>query len=141
MDWNRTLKTIRPFAMIAATTFVLILGSNLLSLGAFGVSSLFGIAALAIALTAGAYVAFYGVALAVCVPASIKQPGVLLQTLFGIISGSVAIWLAALISPSSVLLDGLFAAVPYATVNVLMIWAFAYSTGAVRKDLALLPKR
>ena len=39
------------------------------------------------------------------------------------------------------LLVGLFAAVPYATANVLMIWAFAYSTGVVRKDLALLPKR
>lgn len=138
---NSLKKYLGAPAIIAVATFALICGSNLLSLGAFGVTSVLGMAGLLLALTVAVYPLFCLTAAAVCMPFSMQQPGMLLQTLFGVLSGTFAIWLVALVLPGTVLLSGLLAAVPYAAVNTAMIWLLAAVTGSLRQGLTILPKR
>ena len=131
----------RPLAIIAVATCVLILGSNWLSLGAFGVTSISGIIGLALGLTALAQAIYVCVALAVCLPLRLTEAGMLLQTVFGIIAGSLAIWFIGMFVPGVVLLGGMLAAVPYAIANTGMIWLIAGITGSLREGLTLFPKR
>lgn len=129
-----------PMTILAAT-LILIAGSNQLALGAFGVTSLFGMIGAAAALTVGAYVAFIAIASVVCIPLGIKQPGVLLSTAFGTVAGALAIWVFGMLVPGAILLAGLFAALPFAFVNTVMVWLIAGVTGTLRQDLSFLPTR
>lgn len=138
---KKLLTYLRAPAVIAVSTFILIMGSNLLALGAFGVTSVVGAIGVSLALTVAAYVLFYCIAVAVCVPLRLSSPGTLLQTLFGIVTGSLAIWLVGLALPGTILLDGLLAAVPYAIANTALIWLLAAVSGNLRKDLTFLPTR
>jgi len=134
-------KNLRGPAVILAATCILIGGSNWLSLGAFGVTSVLGTIGLALGLTTIAFALFACVAIAVCVPLRLTKAGMLLQTAFGIISGSLAIWLVGMFVPGTILLSGLLAAVPYATANTAIIWLLGAVTGSLREGLTFLPKR
>ena len=125
--------------MVAATV-IMITGSNLLSLGAFGVSSWLSIAALSFCLTMFAVAMFYMVSILGCLLLRVKAPGAVLQTFFGIIAGSLAIALLGLMLPRCILFGGdVLLAVPYATANTALIWVLGFVTSSVRKDLRLLP--
>ena len=134
-------KYLRSVSVIAAATFVTIVGSNLLGLGFFGVSSFLGMIALALGATALAWVGFLAVALSVCVPLGFKDPGTLLQTTFGTISGAFALWLIAIVFPGSVLLTSIGGFVLVSFLNTMLVWLLAFGTGSTRKDLTFLPKR
>jgi hypothetical protein len=123
-----------------AATLALVCGSNVLSLHAFGTTSLIGVLSLSAVLSVAALVLLVVIGIIVLSPLRLSSPGMLLQTALGIASGSLAIWLVGLALPKAILLHGLVAAVPYATANTMTIWVLSYATGGLKK-LNLLPKR
>jgi len=127
-------------AVTYAATFFLICGSDFLSLHVFGVTSLLGIISLSAVLSVAALVLLCLVGAPVVAALKLSTPGMLLQTLFGIISGSLAIWIVGMVLPKAILLGGLFAAVPFATANTMLIWLLTYITGTLHR-VDILPKR
>jgi hypothetical protein len=126
-------------AITFAATFVLIAGSNLLSLHAFGTTTLFSITALSVVLSVAALVLLTCVGAPVMDLLKLSGPGLLLQTVFGIISGSLALMLVGRVLPHAILIGGL-SAIPFATANTMLIWALSYLTGTLPKT-HWLPKR
>ncbi len=135
------LKLFRPFAHVFGAMVSLVFVSNLLSLGAFGATSLPGILPMALLLSSLTWLIylFLGTTISACI--SFRESGILLMTLVGVIAGTMAISIAALLLPESVLLTSFWAAVPFAFVGTLLTWFFAYSTGSLKKGLPFFPKR
>ncbi len=127
-------------AITYAATFSVIDWSDLLSLHAFGATSLLGMASLSAVLSIVALVLLCIVGVPVLAVLKLSNPGMLLQTLLGIVSGSLAIWLVGMMLPKAILLRGLFAAVPFATANTMTIWGLSSITGTLNQT-NLLPKR
>lgn len=128
---------LRPLSIVAASTLVLIIASNLLDLGAFGVASLVGTVGLAVVLSVAAFAALAGVTFAVCLPLGIEAPGIVLHTVFGIIAGTVTLGLFGMLWPNLIMLS-FIAAIPYAAVNTVLIWALGFATGTTKK-LPVMP--
>lgn len=137
----KILKLFRPFAHVFGAMVSLVFLSNLLSPGTFGATSLPSILLTALLLSSLTWLIylFLGTTISACI--SFRESGILLTTLVGAIAGTVAISIAALLLPDSVLLTGFWAAVPFAFVGTLLTWVFAYLTGSLKKDLTFFPKR
>jgi hypothetical protein len=133
------MNPIRSFLHVVAATVTLIAGSQLMGLSAFPAVSVITSLVLALTLSAGAFALFYVIAIPVCWPARLS-PGTLLQTLFGVVSGSLAIWIGSLTFGRYVTV-GLCTAVPYAVANTMMIWCFAALTNSLGNGMHFLPKR
>jgi hypothetical protein len=122
-------------------TCVLITGSNMLSLHAFGVNSIGGVLALAYVVSVAALVLFVPIGTPIIGMLKLSRPGIVLYTLFGIATGSLAIWLIGMFAPRLILIDGLLAAVPFATANTMIMWLICYLTGALKTKPNILPSR
>ncbi len=128
---------LRPLSIVAASTLLLIAASNLLGLGAFGVSSVVGTVGLAVVLSVAAFAALAGVTLAVCLPLGIEAPGFILHTVFGVVAGTIALGLFGMAWPNLIML-GFIAAIPYAAVNTVLIWILGFATG-ITKNIPVMP--
>ncbi len=145
----KILKMLKPFAHIYVATVVLIVGCKLFSLEVFAVTSAhgtaLGTASLALRLTAIAWIMYMAFTISIiivmdqCLSIPLKQPGILLATLIGVVAGAAAIHAEGFIIPGTVLIKGMWAATPYAFANTIMIWIFAYATGSLQKNLTFLP--
>lgn len=132
------LNVFRPLSIVAAATFVLVVVSGMLDLGAFGVASVVGTVGLSVVLAVVAFAVLAGITFAVCLPLGIEVPGMMLHTVFGVIAGSITLGLFGMIWPNLVML-GFVSAIPYAAVNTVLIWGLGYATGTTRRDLRLMP--
>lgn len=124
---------LRPLSIVVAATFVLVVASGLLDLGAFGVATVIGTVGLAVVLSVAAFAALAVVTIAVCLPLGIETPGIMLHTVFGIAAGTITLGLFGLIWPNLVTL-GFVGAIPYAAVNTCLIWLLAYGTGSAKPN-------
>lgn len=136
----RILKMLRPFAHVYGAMVFLIFICSLLSL-AFAATSFTGILLTALLVTSLFYPIYIFLGAIISAYASFREPGMLLMTLVGVIAGTMAINLTAVLSPGSVLLTNFWAAIPYAAAGTLLTWAFAYLTKSLKKDLTFLPQR
>lgn len=132
------LRIVRPLSVVAVATFLLVVVSGLLDLGAFGVASVVGTVGLSVVLAVAAFAVLAVVTIAFCLPLGIETPGVMLHTVFGIIAGTITLGLFGMIWPSLVML-GFVAAIPYAAVNTVLIWALGYGTGVTKRNLPFMP--
>lgn len=124
---------LRPLSIVVAATFVLVVASGLLDLGAFGVATVIGTVGLAVVLSVAAFAALAVVTIAVCLPLGIETPGIMLHTVFGIAAGTITLGLFGMIWPNLVML-GFVGAIPYAAVNTGLIWLLAYGTGSAKPN-------
>jgi hypothetical protein len=124
---------LRPLSIVVAATFVLVVASGLLDLGAFGVATVIGTVGLAVVLSVAAFAALAVVTIAVCLPLGIETPGIMLHTVFGIAAGTITLGLFGMIWPNLVML-GFVRAIPYAAVNTGLIWLLAYGTGSAKPN-------
>jgi hypothetical protein len=124
---------LRPLSIVVAATFVLVVASGLLDLGAFGVATVIGTVGLAVVLSVAAFAALAVVTIAVCLPLGIETPGIMLHTVFGIAAGTITLGLFGMFWPNLVML-GFVGAIPYAAVNTGLIWLLAYGTGSAKPN-------
>ncbi len=138
---NNIWKYLKPFVHIYVATIILILACGALSLGAFPAFTLGGTLLAGLAISASAWVFYIAAAMVVCIPLGIKQPGFALSTALGVVAGAAGIVFTGWLWSDSVLIDGFWAATPFALVNTLAVWAFARLTGSLRTDLTFWPQR
>ncbi len=134
-------KYLNPFVHIYVATVLLILACGARAFGAFPALTFGGTLLTALAISASAWVIYIITATIICIPTGIKRPGFALSTVLGVVSGAAGIVLTAWLWSGSVLIDGFWAATPYALVNTLAVWTFAHLTGSLRTDLTFWPKR
>lgn len=126
-------KILRPLSIVVAATFVLVVASGLLDLGAFGVATVIGTVGLAVVLSVAAFATLAVVTIAVCLPLGIETPGIMLHTVFGIAAGTITLGIFGMFWPNLVML-GFVGAIPYAAVNTGLIWLLAYGTGSAKPN-------
>jgi len=134
-------RTLIGVSIIYVVTAVLMLLCGVFSLGTFPALSVGSLLLTALIVTVSAWCIYCVIGVAVCAPLRIKQPGVALPTVLGTISGAAAIALTGWIFPSFVISDGWLAAVPFAFVNTLAVWAVAFGTGFVGTNQSFWPAR
>lgn len=132
------LNILRPLSIVAAATFLLVVVSGLLDLGAFGVATVVGTVGLSVVLSVVAFAALAVVTFAVCLPLGIEAPGMVMHTIFGIVAGTVTLGLFGMIWPNLVML-GFVAAIPYAAVNTVLIWVLGFASGATKLNQPVMP--
>ncbi len=131
---------LRPFAHVYGAMVFLILNCSLLSL-AFGVTSVSDILLTALLVASLSWPIYIFLGATISAYASFREPGVLLMIFVGVIAGTMAINLTAVLLPGSVVLTSFWAAIPYAVAGTLLSWAFAYLTKSLKQDLTFLPRR
>jgi hypothetical protein len=134
-------KIAKGLAIMYAATAISIFACGAFSLGTFPALSIGAVLLTALEVFAAAWVFYSIVGFAVCAPFGVKNPGYLLPTVLGVLSGSASIALVGWLSPSVVLASGFVAAMPFALANTLLIWALGYASGYLRKGLTFLPTR
>lgn len=117
----------------------LIFLSNLFSLG-FGVTSFSDTMLTALLVTSLIWPIYLFLGATISAYISFHEPGLLLMTLVGVIAGTMAINLTAVLLPGSVVLTSFWAAIPYAFAGTILSWTFAYLTKSLKKDLTFSPK-
>jgi hypothetical protein len=128
----------KPFAHVVVSTCVLIILALVFSTGAFVMHTTLQVVGFSLLITTFAWFIYMAVAIAICLPLKLN-PGVLLQTVFGVISGSISIWLVSYIYPEFVLFANPLYAAPYAFVNTLFVWALGWRTGSLSPELRFWP--
>lgn len=134
------LEFARSLGFTALASLIVIWGSELVSLQAFHVG-FFGGLVLAVVLAGLAWAFYIPIAIASVKLFSLKEPGILVFTAWGTISGALAIWLVGLFATDAVTVGNYLVALPYAFANTVMVWGVAYLFKSAGKDLKWLPER
>ena len=132
------LQLLRGHALCAAATFITVSGSQAIGLTAFAAPSLLVAIGLALGLTVFASIVFWAVAVAMHL-CNIDKPGIALHTLTTSLIGALAIWLAAMVLPSVVLVGSFAVAFGFGFVNALLIWMIAIALGTIQPNLSFWP--
>ena len=135
------IKTLKGLGIIYAATALLIFGAGALSFGTFPALGIGSVLVTAFAVSVSAFVFYNVIGLAICAPLGIKRPGFALPTVLGTVTGAAGIGFSAWLMPGNVLSEGFFAAMPFAFMNTLFIWAIAYCSGYLKNPLTLWPER
>lgn len=128
---------LRPLSIIAAATFVLVVFGS--ALGTFGATTALGMVGLSIGLSVVALIALAMVTFAVCLPLRIESPGMLLHSIFGVIAGTLTLWIFSMLVPNFVHMASFVEAIPYATANTFLIWMLGFATGATKLKQPVMP--
>lgn len=90
----------------------------------------------ALTLTVVANVLFYALSMAIWLPLKVKNPGLVIPTLIGVIAGATAIWLTGYFLPGTVLLASFWSMLAFSLVNTVLIWAFTLGmTGVPQRPM------
>lgn len=135
------LKLAKGLTIMYVATALSIFVCGTFSLGTFPALSVGGVLLTALEVLAAAWVFYSIIGYAVCAPFGVKNPGYLLPTVLGVISGSASICLIGWLVPAAVLSSGFVAAMPFALANTLLIWVLGYAFGYLRSGLTFLPQR
>ena len=128
-------------SLIYAVTAVLMLICGVFSLGTFPALPLGSLLLTALVVTVSAWAIYSVIGVTVCALLKVERPGLALPTVLGTVSGALAIVLTGWLFPSVVISHGWLAAVPFAFVNTVGVWAAAFGTGYVRTKQTFWPVR
>lgn len=124
---------LKTFAHVASGTFLLVVASWLLGIGAFDVQGL-NLLLVPLGLAAVSMAIWMVIVATVATSLSYKNLGLVLHSLIGIVAGSVTLWLAASYFPHLVLLDSLPAFGIAALINTTIINTLGFITGTLKTD-------
>jgi hypothetical protein len=124
---------LKTFAHVACGTLLLVVADWLLGISAFDAQGL-NLLLLPLGLAAVSMVIWMVIVATVATALSYKNLGLVLNSLIGIVAGSVTLWLAANYFPQLVLLDSLLAYGVAALINTTIINTLGFITGTLKTD-------